>query len=160
MRKLLLVVLVFPIFVYADAVYEKEAAIRACTQLVTDYAYHRDRAEADHVAALFTEDAPFTLFGNTFAGREAIRQRVAAGKGGPVFRHMMSTTKIILDESGERATGVAYVAVYQGSAEATPQSVPVEPAIGEYHDKFVKTEEGWKIEERNFVPVFLNPPAN
>ena len=155
MRKLLFLTLVLPTFAFADS-----DAVRACTQLVTDYAFYRDRPDANGVANLFAEDATFTLMGTSFSGREAIRKRVEGGVGGPVFRHMMSTINIEVDGSGDSARGISYVTVYQGSPDPTPQPMTAPMAIGEYHDKFVKTATGWKIAERNFVPVFLTPPSN
>ena len=154
-RKILLGLLLLPSFGLAG---DHDAAVRECTQLVTDYAYFRDRPDADRVAALFTDDAKFSLMGTHFNGREAIRKRVAAGQGGPVFRHMMSTIKIQVAATGDQATGVSYVTVYQGSAEALPQGMLAPMAIGEYHDQFVKTDQGWKIATRTFQPVFLNTP--
>lgn len=55
----------------------------ACRQTVLDYAYYRDRPDADGVAALFTDDATFTLGADKFVGREAIRARIQAGVQGP-----------------------------------------------------------------------------
>lgn len=133
-------------------------AVSACTQLVTDYAFYRDRPDPEGVAQLFTEDAQFSLMGSVFSGREAIRDRVAAGVGGPVFRHMISTINIEPAATGDRATGVTYVTVYQGKDDALPQAMSVPMAIGEYHDRFERTAEGWRIAERNFVPVFLSEP--
>jgi ketosteroid isomerase-like protein len=128
----------------------------ACTQLVTDYAFYRDRPNADAVASLFTADATFNLMGKQFVGREAIRARVAAGAGGAVFRHLVSTINIEVSNSGESARGVTYVVVYRGSAADLPQELPERPTIGEYHDEFRLTQEGWKIAKRAFVPVFLS----
>lgn len=143
--------------VYADA---RRDAIEACTQLVVDYAFYRDRPDADGVAELFSEDATFTLLGTEFKGREAIRARVAAGVGGPVFRHLISTINIRLSEDEREARGVTYVTVYQGQSETLPQTLRKPMVIGEYHDRFVQTGVGWKIAERVFVPVFLPTAQN
>ncbi len=138
--------------VYADA---HQDTIEACTQLVVDYAFYRDRPDAEGVAELFSEDATFTLLGTQFKGREAIKARVAAGVGGPVFRHLISTINIRPAEGGREARGVTYVTVYQGQSETLPQTLTKPMVIGEYHDRFVQTDAGWKISERVFVPVFL-----
>lgn len=136
---------------------EESGLISACSQTVMDYAFHRDRPDADKVAALFTPDAQLSLLGDVFAGRAAIRERVAAGMAGPVFRHMISTVQIVADADGRGGRGVSYVTVYRGTAGALPQSAPKAPmAIGEYHDRFVMTPEGCQIAERKFVPVFLS----
>ena len=142
----------------------------ACKALVTDYAYYRDRYDAQNVANLFTEDAAMSVQGETYNGRQAIYQRMVEGRGTRVIRHMMSTIRIFPVDA-DNATGVSYVAVYGTAANAesdatddksaAPSGAPSTPvqaggylAIGEYHDKFVRTAVGWKISERIFVPVF------
>jgi len=143
---------------------ELQAMQRACENLVLDYAYYRDRPDAVELANLFTEDARFFFRGNTFIGREKIRARVAAGADGPTFRHLMSTIKIF-PEDADHAHGVSYVTVYTAARASSAEFVepevkaplPVEnfAGIGEYHDKFVRTPDGWKISHRSYVPVFV-----
>ena len=131
-----------------------EAAIKAaCEELVLNYAYYRDRPDADGVAAQFTEDARLEVLGQTFIGRDKIHARIEAGKGGPVFRHMMSTIRIFPVDQNQ-ATGVSYVTVYSAPPGDMPQPINNFAAVGEYHDRFVRTAEGWKIAERKFVFVF------
>ncbi len=125
-----------------------------CRSLVLDYAYYRDRPNAGAVANLFTKDAQLTVLGQTYFGREAIRKRVQAGQGGPIFRHMMSTIRVFV-ESAQSATGVSYVTVYSHSPGDLPRPIDTPLAVGEYHDVFVRTQAGWKIKERTFVPVFM-----
>ena len=67
---------------------------QACSKLVRDYAYYRDRPDPQAVAQLFTENAQMHLMGQVYQGRDAIRARTAAGIGGPVYRHLMSTIRI------------------------------------------------------------------
>ena len=63
----------------------------------------------------------------------------------------MSTMRIVPDGE-DRATGVSYVTIYN----APPGVTEVEGflLIGEYHDEFVRTEEGWKIQTRELRPVY------
>lgn len=126
----------------------------ACRQTVLDYAYYRDRPDADGVAALFTDDATFTLGADKFVGREAIRARIQAGVQGPVFRHMMSTIKIMPVNERE-ARGVSYAAVYSGAAGPLPVVVADFLALGEYHDEFVRQGKACKIRSREFVQVIV-----
>lgn len=146
---------------------EVRAMQRACENLVLDYAYYRDRPDAVELANLFTEDARFDFRGKTYIGREKIRARVAAGVNGPTFRHLMSTIKIF-PEDADHAHGVSYVTVYAATRTSSAESVasdvkaplPVEnfAGIGEYHDKFVRTPDGWKISHRSYVSVFVPAP--
>ena len=94
------------------------------------------------------------MLGQDFVGREAIRARLQGAEQGPVFRHMMSTIRIFV-ESDARATGVSYVTVYSAPPGALPRPLDNPLGVGEYHDTFVLTPQGWKIQRRDFVPVFM-----
>ncbi|MEM7097374.1 MAG: nuclear transport factor 2 family protein [Pseudomonadota bacterium] len=128
---------------------------QACTDLVLDYAFYRDRLDAEPYAQLFAEDAVLTVLGQVFQGRVAIKKRMLESKDGPVTRHMMSTIRIFPIDS-HSASGVSYVTVYSAPAGELPLKVEQFLGLGEYHDKFVLTEQGWKISRRTFVPVFMN----
>jgi hypothetical protein len=132
-----------------------ESIEAACTELVLDYAYHRDRLDPDAVAALFSDDATMSVLGDVYNGRAAIKQRMIDGRGGPVTRHLMSTIRIFPIDR-DRATGVSYATVYMAPRNDTDNPLTVEgfAGIGEYHDEFVRTAEGWKIKVREFRPVF------
>lgn len=132
-----------------------EAIEAACESLVLDYAYYRDREDlqlaAQGVAAVFTEDATLTVSGQSFTGRQAIHDRIADQTDPPLFAHLMSTIRIF-PQSATKATGVSYATVYvaprpaQGSALAEGFA-----AVGEYHDEFRLTEQGWRIAKRTFI---------
>ena len=130
----------------------------ACRDLVLDYAFYRDRPDADAVADLFTHDAEFVIQGQTFRGREEIRTRIVRGQGGPVFRHLMSTIRIF-PENAQHARGVSYATVYSAPPGTQPLSLQSPAAVGEYHDEFELTQDGWKIRRREFFAVFV-PDAN
>ena len=127
----------------------------ACTNLVLDYAFYRDRLDAEPYANLFAEDAVLTVLGEVFTGRDAIRKRLVEGRNGPVTRHMMSTVRIFVQDE-DNASGVSYVTVYAAAPGEFPLAVEGFMGLGEYHDKFVRTEDGWKISRRTFVHVFSN----
>lgn len=130
---------------YADDVY------RGCINLVTDYAFHRDRYDAESFANLFTENATLTVGSQTWNGRDNIRQRIEGLDSSTTIRHLMSTIRIVpVDELN--ATGVSYATIYTASeGSSTTEGFAV---IGEYHDEFVLTDGGWKIAKRVLQPVF------
>jgi hypothetical protein len=126
-------------------------AVQACTDLVLDYAYYRDRPDPVGFASVFAENATLTVMGETYKGRQAIGERLQGAGRGPSFRHLMSTIRIFpIDEL--HATGVSYVTVYTAPHGAT--EVEGFAGIGEYHDEFVLTPAGWKIASREFKPVY------
>lgn len=117
----------------------------ACSNLVTDYAYHRDQFNAEEFADLFTEDASLTVVNQTWVGRTEIEQRIEGLKTGSTIRHEMSTIRIVPVDD-DHATGVSYATIY--SAPEGETTVAGFVLMGEYHDEFVRTSEGWKINKR------------
>lgn len=133
----------------------------ACRNLIMDYAWYRDHPDANAYAALFTQDAELSILGETFKGRDAIRQRLTASSGSTV--HLMSTIRInVVDDAN--ATGLSYVTVYTAPVGAGPHTVSGYAAIGEYHDDFRKTQAGWQIAKRVLVlrlrDANFKPPAS
>jgi uncharacterized protein (TIGR02246 family) len=127
-------------------------ALEQCRLRVMDYAYFWDQADEDGFADIFTENATLTLGGETFSGRDAIVNRMAANRG-PTMRHLMSTVRITAT-ADDAASGISYVTVFA----APPQDEALPEAdgfalIGEYHDRFRITADGCRIAERSLVPV-------
>lgn len=127
----------------------------ACSNLVTDYAYHRDQFNAKEFANLFTEDASLTVVSQTWVGRAEIEQRIEGLKTGSTIRHEMSTIRIVPVDA-DHATGVSYATIY--SAPAGETSVKGFTLMGEYHDEFVRTAQGWKISKRVLVSKYSLQP--
>ncbi|MEX0965329.1 MAG: nuclear transport factor 2 family protein [Pseudohongiellaceae bacterium] len=123
----------------------------ACSNLVTDYAYYRDRFDAAGFSNLFTEDASLSVGNQTWVGRDEIRARIQGLDNSSKIRHLMSTIRIEpVDDL--HATGVSYATIY--TATAGSNSVEGFAIIGEYHDNFVLTDDGWKISNRELRSVF------
>jgi hypothetical protein len=125
---------------------ERRAAEHDCARLIALYANLNDAARWDDVAALYAEegvmvrptapDAPVT-------GRTAI---LAAFKARPprVTRHVCSN--VVIDvESASTARGESAMLLFTGAAE---------PLVGSFHDKFVRTAEGWRFAERRGSLLF------
>lgn len=129
--------------------------IAHCTQLVHDYAYYRDRFDADGYSNLFTEDGELVFPDNkSFKGRETLRNRIHAGSGKEVSHHHMSTIKIFpIDES--HATGVSYLYILQSPASEAEGPLTAEKfAAAEYHDRFLRSDDGWKFQRREIKIIF------
>ena len=139
----------------APAFAHESEAVTACTALVMDYAYYRDRYDAAPYADLFAEDAVLTVLGVDYEGRAAIKARMLDASDKPPSRHHMTTIKITpVDDS--TATGVSYVTVYSAPASAErPAAVNAFTTMGEYHDTFTRTDDGWKILRREYKPAFV-----
>jgi hypothetical protein len=124
---------------------------RDCINLVTDYAYHRDRYDAVAFSNLFTEDASLKVGNGSWDGRSNIRARIEGLDSSGSIRHLMSTIRIEpIDEL--HASGVSYATIYTASAGSS--STEGFAIIGEYHDNFTLTDDGWRISKRELKSVF------
>jgi ketosteroid isomerase-like protein len=139
---------------------EKGNIVRACTNLVMDYAYYRDHGDAEAYAALFTENGTLLLTNQPIQGHQAIAKAMLARVEEGTTRHVMTNVRITVVDDGH-ATGISYVSVYltRGTLEnGKPLPLTGPSLIGEYHDKFEKTGDGWRIAERRLQRVLAAPP--
>jgi len=147
----------------ADIATDKVMLIKIeIAELVDNYAITRDNLDPLGFPNTFAEDGVLVLRGKTYKGREALRKRIQASDPNIVSMHMMSAGQIsVLDEN--TATGVQYVTVYSATKEASGQAngsltTAGFAVIGKYHDKYVRTSEGWKFSERRFEQIFSPTP--
>lgn len=140
---------------------DQEAAIeRACARLAIAFTSHVDNRRADAAAEVFAVDGEFERRGETLAGREVIRATLKARPATMLSRHMCANLAIdVIDENN--AKGVVSFTVYlhnfaEGEEGAAPLRDP--EAIGEYHDIYVRTSEGWRIKRRNTTVAFRRQP--
>ncbi|MDA0280077.1 MAG: nuclear transport factor 2 family protein [Proteobacteria bacterium] len=124
---------------------------RDCANLVTDYAYFRDRFDAAEFSNLFTDEASLSVGNQTWEGRNNIRARIEGLDKSGSIRHLMSTIRIEpIDEL--HASGVSYATIYTSAAGSN--STEGFALIGEYHDNFELTDDGWKISKCELKSVF------
>ena len=120
--------------------------------LIHDYCIHVDRYEPEKVAALFTEDC-ITDYGAAFGGAVVGRRRVERGcgytlAGWQATSHHVSNIRLWF-EGDDAARSITYLHAWHEVDEHTPAF----QIWGEYHDRFVRTEQGWRISERRFRAV-------
>jgi uncharacterized protein (TIGR02246 family) len=121
----------------------------AVTELHGRYAHAFDAARARECAELFTADAIFTTHGRSpINGRDALEEFFTqAATRSPGARHFVSN--IVLEAvAPNRVDGSAYVVVLR----ITEDSVRL-ASLGVYRDEFVRTDGGWQIQSRHFLPA-------
>jgi len=141
---------------------QEREIIFECQQLVTDYAYYRDLRDPEKFADIFTADARLQVRGQWNEGRQALRDHINSDDKNTVSMHLMTTIKIFPEDENS-ATGVSYVAVaHEPRGADTSAPVPLDNfvVVGKYHDTFVRTDDGWKISERSFTPIFRKPATD
>jgi len=127
---------------------------RACERVIVDSATLNDRREFSALAALYTTDGVVVRpSGQRLEGREAIEAAYAAGPPDRVTRHLCTNVRVEVDGSdAARATTVVLILSGQRSdaPDVTFGVVPSEHhMVGEFADRLVRTDEGWRIAERH-----------
>ena len=134
---------------------------RACGRLVTSFSHHVDHGQAARIADLFAEDGEFTAPGVvTLRGRDELREGLGRRqeKSLRAARHVCSN--LLIDVLGrDHAEGVVYVAIYRhefGEGEDPTGPAPLGPPLmlGEYRDRFVPTDRGWRFARREVRVAF------
>jgi uncharacterized protein (TIGR02246 family) len=126
---------------------------RACERLVLDFAYFSDANDAESLAALFTPKGTMMRpSGGALLGRAAILESYQSRAPGRLTRHICTNIRITV-QAPDRATGITYAVVYNANATRPPEAhfgIKAEPRqlLGEFEDKFVLTDEGWKFAAR------------
>jgi uncharacterized protein (TIGR02246 family) len=131
---------------------------RECERLVTAYCHYVDHGEAERIAELFSEDGVWTSAEATMDGREAIRKAMAARQANlaRMSRHVCNNFLLEIIDA-DHAEGTVYLTLYRHDGKEGRALSPLEgPAmVGEYRDRFVRTEEGWRIAHREIEVDFL-----
>ena len=133
---------------------------RECERLVSLYTHYADFGEAERVAELFARDAVWAVGPIRFEGQGKIRQmmRERQEMAGRRSRHVCTNLQIdVLDENN--ASGLVYLTLYRHDFEGPEreagevmQTAPT--AVGEYRDRFVRTDAGWRFSERHAALAF------
>ncbi|APD13573.1 nuclear transport factor 2 family protein [Pandoraea pulmonicola] len=130
-------------------------ARQACELLCIDFANAIDAQDYSRVTQLFAPDAVILSEGRTVQGQEAIGASLNARPADMVTRHFCTNIRVT-PESPDTATGVSYVVCYKVRGEAPDAKAwkTPDPIVGEYFDKYVRTAQGWRIQERRIAVVF------
>ena len=134
-----------------------------CQRLQTVYAVAADHGDVEAFVDCFTADGEILMPGApVLRGHDAIRKSlIQLGSLGVVYRHLI-TNRLVDVVDSSRATGVCYLLTFNSSAAAeSGGSRPIEApgTVGEYHDRFVKTKLGWRIQRRELERVFRREDA-
>ena len=120
-----------------------------CRTLCNQFANYNDQNDFRAVCDLFTEDGSFwrpSVPDTEIRGREEIQ---AFLKRPPmVIRHIVSNCVVeVLSEN--EATGFSYLVFLFAALTEEPLPLTAGPLhVGEFRDRFVKTDAGWKFRER------------
>jgi ketosteroid isomerase-like protein len=135
---------------------EQQGMIEAqCVRIIAAYAYNVDRRNYEALADLFTEDGVLDRGGHVTEGRSAILAAMFERPAHIATRHMNGIPHF-LSVTEDEAVAVTYMLMYvvEGTDEG-PNNVPGTTGLGEFHDTFRRTSEGWKLAERRARPAMI-----
>ena len=119
---------------------ERRAIEADCARLIALYANLNDAGAWDAVAALYVDDGVMTrptAPDTPLTGREAI---LAAFKGRPPRKTRHVCSNVVIEVLGpDEARGESAMILLQPDAA---------PLAGSFHDRFVRTAEGWRFAAR------------
>lgn len=113
--------------------------------LFTDYAWALDTADVEAAAALFTADGVIQDPGGRHEGRDGVRRFFERMRGKPSFpgrQHWVGQT--LLEGDGRRCRARSFAAV---AARYRTGATKLH-LVAHYADVLVKTDEGWRFQER------------
>jgi hypothetical protein len=131
---------------------EATAVEAACTRLIHIFAHWIDARRYDDLLGLMTADCIVEWPGNRMRADEL----VAALKQTPANRVSMHviTTTLFAAVRPDHAECVSYLSFYQGEKREDGSGPLAGPAVlGEYHDRFERTADGWRISARTVKPT-------
>ena len=124
------------------------------SRLVTEHAWRADQGRADTIHELYVDDGELVLGSTPLRGREAILEwgrQLVENPPWRSIRHVCGNMRFIID-GPDAAEGITILTVFMvaGSEPATTQPF----SVGEDHDRFVRTENGWRFVSRRWVELF------
>jgi SnoaL-like domain len=144
-----------------DAV-ERMIAERSCERLIVEYCRRVDFGNAGGIADLFTEDAVWSGVELILDGRPAIREWFLRREGlaRRVSRHVC--TNIGVDVlSDDEAQSTCYLINYRHDRQEGDLRMPapgdIPKYVGECHDRFRRTPDGWRFTARHVDVAFARP---
>ncbi len=128
-------------------------AERDCRELVLAAADAVDSRDYAAFAALFATDGVLLRpDGSQMQGRDAIEAAYVARDPDRLTQHLLSNQRIKVNLEAGTAQVASTVQLWTGrySDAATPRGRPADAMqqIGEFRDQLVKTDEGWRIAQR------------
>ena len=122
-----------------------DSDVLAIQRLLSDFAWHADRGEADHLAQLFLLDGSLHVGGKKLLGRQQIADdcRERAAVAGRKTRHTWSNLRVEATGPGT-ASATAIQFTYEQRADR-----PVELRINDLADLLIKDGDGrWRFARR------------
>jgi len=124
------------------------------SRLVIEHTFRADNGHANTLDELYAENGELILPGVELRGRLAIRewgQQIVKNAPWRLIRHVCGNMRFISTGSNT-AEGVVVLTVFMVTGQDAATTIPL--TVGEDHDRYIRTEEGWKFISRKWVELF------
>jgi hypothetical protein len=124
------------------------------SRLVTEHAWRADNGRADTIHDLYINEGELVVGPTPLRGREAIREwgrQLVENPPWRSIRHVCGNMRFVSDGS-DQAEGITILTVFMVAGAEAAITQPF--SVGEDHDRFVRTEEGWRFVSRRWVELF------
>ena len=125
------------------------------SRLVTEAAWRVDIGQADTLHELFVDDGELIVPPTNLRGRQAIREwgrRLVDAQTYHCIRHVCGNMRFVVD-GANGAEGTTVLTVFMVTGQGAATTLPW--TVGEDHDHFVRTEDGWRFVSRRWVELFM-----
>tara|TARA_B100000686_G_scaffold300686_1_gene335394 strand:- start:186 stop:638 length:453 start_codon:yes stop_codon:yes gene_type:complete len=123
-----------------------------CQSLSLRFGRLQDQRRYEELPSLMTSDGTYTRLGEKLSIADFIEwvQTMPPNK----TRHFVTNTDFSRITAGS-AAGITYYSLYLHSGDSEiPYPLDGPFVIGEYHEEFSKTDQGWKIKSREAKIIF------
>jgi hypothetical protein len=131
-----------------------EADHEQLSRLGNEHAWRADNGRADTIHELYIDDGELSFGPSSLRGREAILEwgrQLIANPPWRIIRHVCGNMRFVSHGPNE-AEGTTILTVFMAAGSETATTQPF--SVGEDHDHFVRTEDGWRFVSRRWVELF------
>ncbi len=140
---------------------ERQAIIDECRNLVIELVHLGDHGEVEKAVDLWVPDGTWIRGGKPFTGRAELIASFQRSTTTTVNRHLVTDTRVIVKDS-DHAEGVSYYLVVNNDPKTDNPKLPLPLelfSMGEWHDRYVRTPNGWRFAFREVKRLFQRAGA-
>jgi hypothetical protein len=139
---------------------DKRNSEKEIGDLLVAMTMHGDHHEDEKAVKLFIADGTWIRGGKPYTGHKAMLESFKVASPTAVIRHITCNWQINFSDD-RSAESVTYYVAYRhdpGTAEPKfPLPLGAPFSMGEWHDRFVRTPEGWRFSRREVKRLFQRP---
>lgn len=127
-----------------------------CRDLVVQLCHYSDHKEHQKATNMFIPEGVWIRGGKPYSGHDEIMKSFTGRSTTTFGRHCTANTLITVEDD-DHASGVTYYVLYNHDPKTDNPEFPlplVPFSMGEWHDKYVRTPEGWKFAHREVKRFF------